>query len=101
MKRSSPLAGKSVVISGERGDGTPFQVTLNKDEEFELKNENTGFELSFSKRDRTSLIAFDLDQCLTMSTLMLSDIENQPGSRWPIYHLNRRRPQSNIIGADH
>ncbi len=72
---SSPLAGKSVVISGERGDGTPFQVTLNKDEEFELENENTGFELSSQNGTEQVFIAFDLDQWFNNVDLDAPDVE--------------------------
>ncbi|MCB1214465.1 MAG: hypothetical protein KDK66_03195 [Deltaproteobacteria bacterium] len=54
--------GNSVFIEGLRSDDTPFQVLLETDEEFELQNESTGFEINADLSLDHFFIAFDLDQ---------------------------------------
>lgn len=56
------IVGRSVLIQGTRADATPFQLSLEIDEEFKLENETTGFEVDGTLTPKRLFIAFDLDQ---------------------------------------
>ncbi len=56
------IVGRSVYIEGERGDGTPFQVELTQDEDFELQNDANGFLVDNAESKESFFIAFDLEQ---------------------------------------
>jgi len=54
------LEGRSILIEGTRSDGVSFIMTTEVDEDFELKNETTGFDISASDGLQVFFIAFDL-----------------------------------------
>lgn len=76
---SDPIAGRSIYIAGTRGDGTRFQMTTEVDEEFELKNEETGFLIDESILNGILFIAFDLDQWFSGVNLSDPSVEVSNG----------------------
>lgn len=56
------ILGRSVLITGNRADDTPFLVSLEVDEEFKLENESTGFTVGTIADATRLFIAFDLNR---------------------------------------
>jgi hypothetical protein len=57
-----PIVNRSILIEGNRFDGTSFQLVTEQDEKFRLENETTGFLITSSSEVAVLFIAFDLDQ---------------------------------------
>ncbi len=86
---SDPIVDRSILLEGNRQDGTPFQVTTEVDEEFELENESTGFLIEASSSLKVFFIAFDLDQWFVDVDLMDPDVDiSADGSGDPIILIN-------------
>jgi hypothetical protein len=75
------LAGRSILIQGERSDGVPFEMTTEVDEEFELENETTGFEIAATDDLRIFFIAFDLGRWFDGVDLFAAEVTGSgPGA---------------------
>jgi hypothetical protein len=90
-----PMFNRSVQIEGARGDGTPFLMTTEVDEEFKLENESTGFLIEESDPGSVFFIAFDLDRWFDGIDLMDTFIEvSTGGGGEPIILINDVRNQN-------
>jgi hypothetical protein len=72
---SDPIVNRSIIIEGKRGDGTPFSMMTEFDEEFKLENETTGFEVGPSFGVQDLIIAFDFDQWFLSLNLFDPQVE--------------------------
>lgn len=86
---SDPIVNRSILIEGDRSDGTNFQMTTEIDEEFKLENEATGFLIDAASGVRIFFIAFDLDQWFTGVDLADPSVDvSTDGSGQPLILIN-------------
>ncbi len=86
---SDPILNRSILVIGARADGTPFQMSTEVDEEFELKNETTGFLIEAVSDLAVFFIGFDLDRWFLGINLFDPSVEvsSDPGGE-PLILIN-------------
>lgn len=95
LESPGPMFNRSVQIEGARGDGTPFLMTTEVDEEFKLENESTGFLIEEADALSVFFIAFDLDRWFDGVDLMDTFIEvSTGGDGEPIILINDVKNQT-------